>query len=327
MAKSLDWDARIGKRVRLRDLHILLTVARNGSMAKGAAKLGISQPAVSEAIASLEYALDVRLLDRGRRGVEPTVYGAALLKSGAAAFDELRQGIKQIESLTDPAVGELRIASPESISSGILGPVIKLMFQRYPRVRLFVEPFLTSAKPLYPQLDNREVDLILNRSAPSEQKQQDFAVEILFHDRIRLAVAKNGPWARRRKIDLAELIDEPWITVPSGDVGNSVLLDAFRARGLEPPRIAATTYSIHLRNSLAAGGRFIAVLPESVLHLGDLHDLRELPIDLPAPPWPVAIITAKRRTINPVTERFIECAREIVKLLVVGPRSRKAGAT
>ena len=324
MSKKLDWDARIGKRVRLRDLYILLAVAEYGSMAKAAAKLGVSQPAVSEAIASLEHALHVRLLDRGRRGVQPTVYGVALLKSGEAAFDELRQGIKQIEFLSDPTAGELRIASPESISAGILGPIIKLMSERYPRVQLFVEPFLTRARPLYPQLDSREVDLIFTRSAPNEQN--DFAFEILFNDQIRLAAAKDGPWAKRRKIDLAELIDEPWITVPSDDIGSSILVNAFRARGLEPPRITVTTYSIHLRNSLAAGGRFIAVLPESVLHLG-AQNLRELPIDLPTPTWPITIITAKKRTLNPVAERFIECAREIVKSFAVGPRLRKAGAT
>ena len=102
MQKSVDWDARIGRRVRLRELHILLIVVQSGSMAKAAEHLGISQPAVSEAIADLEAALNVRLLDRSRRGVEPTAYGGALLKYGRAAFDELRQGIKEIEFLSDP---------------------------------------------------------------------------------------------------------------------------------------------------------------------------------------------------------------------------------
>jgi DNA-binding transcriptional LysR family regulator len=320
MAKILDWDTHIGRRVRLRDLHVLLTVVQCGSMAKAAAKLGVSQPAVSEAIGGLEHALDVRLLDRSRRGVEPTVYGAALLKSGKAAFDELRQGIKQIEALSDPTAGELRIASPESISSGILAPIIKLMTERYPRIQLFVGPFLTHARPLYPQLDNREVDLVLTRSTP--RGQDDFAVEVLFHDRICLAAGKDGPWAKRRTIDLAELIDEQWITVPSDDVGSSVLVDAFSARGLEPPKISVTTYSVHLRTSLASEAGFIAALPKSVLHFSG-QNLRELPIDLPTPPWPVAIITAKKRTPNPVTERFIECAREIVKSFAVGSRLRK----
>src|SRR6266571_1906016 len=116
MAKIVDWDTRIGSRVRLRDLHILLAVVQCGSMAKAARQLGVSQPAVSEAIAGLEHALNVRLLERDRRGVRPTVAGTALLADGRGAFDELRQGIKQIELLSDPTAGDLRIACPESIS-------------------------------------------------------------------------------------------------------------------------------------------------------------------------------------------------------------------
>jgi DNA-binding transcriptional LysR family regulator len=293
-------------------------------MAKAAAHLGVSQPAVSEAIAGLERSLDVRLLDRGRRGVEPTVFGTALLNSSKAAFTELRQGIKQIEFLSDPSAGELRIACPESISSCILGPIIKRMTERYPRVRLFAEQTVRYSKPLFPQLENREVDLLFTRwgTPVTESVSKAVNMEILFNDRIRLAAGKHGPWARRRKIDLAELIDEPWITVPSDDIGGAVLVKAFRARGLEPPRITVTTYSVHLRNVLAATGRFIAALPESVLRFNTAH-LRELPVDLPTPPWPVAIMTPKNRTLNPVVERFIECAREVAKSFTARPQARK----
>jgi DNA-binding transcriptional LysR family regulator len=181
------------------------------------------------------------------------------------------------------------------------------MSERYPRVRLVVEPFLFSARPLFPQLENREVDLVITRPTLPIPPDED-AVEVLFNDRIRLAAGKDGPWARRRRIDLAELVDEPWITVPADDVGGRVVLDAFRARGLAEPRVAVTTYSVHLRHSLAADGRFIAALPASVLRF-NAGNLRELPIDLPEPGWPVAIATPKKRAINPIAARFIESAR------------------
>ena len=99
MAKGIDWERRIGRRVRLRDLHILFAVAQSGSMAKAAPLLGVSQPVVSQAITDLEAAVGVRLLDRNSRGVEPTLYGRILLRSGERAFDDLRQRIREIESL------------------------------------------------------------------------------------------------------------------------------------------------------------------------------------------------------------------------------------
>ena len=77
MPRNIDSESQIGRRLRLRDLHLFFTVVQEGSMAKAASRLGISQPAVSEVIAALEDALGVRLFDRNARGVEPTVYGRA----------------------------------------------------------------------------------------------------------------------------------------------------------------------------------------------------------------------------------------------------------
>src|ERR1700736_3667298 len=102
----MQWHDRIGRRLKLRDLHILLAVAQRGSMAKAAAELAISQPAVSRAIADMEHALGLRLLDRSRNGIEPTAYGRALVKRGVTIFDELKQGLEELEFLADPTVGQ-----------------------------------------------------------------------------------------------------------------------------------------------------------------------------------------------------------------------------
>lgn len=122
MAKSFDWDGRIGRRIRLRDLHILFAVVQHGSMTKAGAHLGMSQSAVSQAIAALEHALAVPVLDRTPRGVELTIYGTALMRRGQAAFDELRSGVKDIEFLADPEVGEVRIACTELMAADSCPP-------------------------------------------------------------------------------------------------------------------------------------------------------------------------------------------------------------
>src|SRR5229473_92819 len=111
MGTAMQLSDRIGRRMKLQDLHILMTVMQSGSMGKAAQRLNISQPAISRSIAELEHALGVRLLDRHRQGIEPTEYGRALLDCGVAVFDDLRQGVKNIEVLADPTVGEVRIGS------------------------------------------------------------------------------------------------------------------------------------------------------------------------------------------------------------------------
>ena len=94
----MKWTDRIGRRVKLRDLHIALVVAEAGSMTRAAEELTVSYPVVSRTISELEHTLGVKLFDRSISGVEPTHYGRALLKSGVAVFDEMRKGLQQIES-------------------------------------------------------------------------------------------------------------------------------------------------------------------------------------------------------------------------------------
>src|SRR2546423_9647168 len=129
MPRNIDSESQIGRRLRLRDLHLFFTVVQEGSMAKAASHLGISQPAVSEVIAALEDALGVRLFDRNARGVEPTVYGRALLKRGRPAFDELMQGIRVIEFLSDAAGGELWIGCGPAPVVAIMPPIVQQFSQ------------------------------------------------------------------------------------------------------------------------------------------------------------------------------------------------------
>src|SRR5437763_11579577 len=116
----MKWSDRIGRRLKLQDLHVLMTVAETGSMGKAAERLAVSQPSVSKAIADIEHTIGVRLLDRTSKGAVCTPYGRALLKRSMGAFDELRQGVRDIESLAGPNVGEVLVGAPDSFAGGLL---------------------------------------------------------------------------------------------------------------------------------------------------------------------------------------------------------------
>src|SRR5882757_4349195 len=178
--RVLHWESRIGRSLRLRDLHILFAVAQYGSMAKAAKHLGISQPSISEAIADLENTVGVRLLDRSPQGASTTIYGDALLRRGRAAFDELRQGIRDIEFLADPTVGELRIASPETLTAGFLPAVIERMSRKYPGIVFHVVQANTVTLE-FRELRERSVDLALARLT-QPLASDDLHAETLFND-------------------------------------------------------------------------------------------------------------------------------------------------
>src|SRR5215475_97392 len=312
-----DWESRIGRRLKLRDLHILSTVVQWGSMAKGASHLGMSQPAVSEAIAGLEEALHVRLLDRSPRGVEPTVYARALLKRGHVVFDELKQGIRDIEFLANPTVGEVRVGCPESMSAGFVSEVIERLSHRYPQVSVHVVTAQTGEQE-FRELRERSVDLMLGRILkPLED--EEVAIEILCDDVFSVVAHADSPWARRRKVTLAELSREPWILFPANSISASYIAEGFRVNGAALPTQCVTTFSLQLRMHLLATRRYLTILQDSVLRFSDRRwSLKALPFDLRIEPAPIAVFTLKGRTLSAVVQIFVEYAREVAKTMKGG---------
>ena len=130
----MPWTERTKRRLKLRDLEVLLSVIETGSMGKAAKHLGISQPGVSKAIVELEDALGVRLLDRSRRGIVPTPYGLALQRQGAAVFNELRQAVQHIDFLADPTKGEIRIGTTDPLAISLMSPVIDALSREHPKM-------------------------------------------------------------------------------------------------------------------------------------------------------------------------------------------------
>jgi DNA-binding transcriptional LysR family regulator len=250
------------------------------------------------------------------------------MRRGQAAFDELRSGIRDIEFLTDSAVGEVRIACTESIAAGVLPSVIERFSLQYPRVKLHVVQ-TTAHLTGFAALHERKADVVLTLlSKPFEDDlTEHLQAEVLFYDRICLAAATQSPWARRRKIDLADLADAALISPSSDTPGGAAVIEAFRAAGLPGSQVSVTTFSVHLRSILSMRGRFIAVLPVSILRFNPgLYSLKELPLDLPMPQPPALVVTLKNRTLTPPSERFIECARDVAKAMHAPP-PRKSGAT
>jgi DNA-binding transcriptional LysR family regulator len=316
MAKIVDWDDHIGRRLRLRDLRVFFAVVQHGSLSKAAAHLRVSAPAVSQVIAELEHSLGAKLFDRNTRGVEPTVYATALLSRGRAAFDELKQGIRDIESLIDPEVGEVRIGCTTPVIETLLPDFIHRFSQRYPRVVLHVEDAPRFGVDLS-SLRARKFDLIMGRvttSPANDPRLADLNVEILFHDELIIAAGTQSRWARRRSIDLAELINEPWILASGDTWPYQRLAEAFHEARLEPPHASLMTISMTLGAYMLANGPYLMSFPRSALRRPPYSTaLKQLPIKLPVRPWPVAIGTLKGRTLNPAVDRFIACCREAAK--------------
>jgi DNA-binding transcriptional LysR family regulator len=314
MRLTMPWDERIKRRLKLRDLDILMTVVQSGSMGKAADRLSMFQPTISKSIADLEHTLGVRLLDRKPQGIEPTPYALALIGRSAAAFNELKQGVQEIDNLADPTSGELRIAGTEPVMAGLFPAVIERLSKQYPRFVFHVTQISTDL-PQYRALRERDVELIVGRLPPLVTE-DDLKVDNLFDDPLIVAAGVQNRWTNRRKIDLAELVDELWVLPPSDKFIGGLFADIFHSCGLDRPKSCVVCRSLHMNDALLATGRYLAIYSASRLQLSAKRlSIKVLPVKLPAQSSRVGIVTLKNRTLSPIAQLFINNMREVVAAL------------
>jgi DNA-binding transcriptional LysR family regulator len=143
-------------------------------------------------------------------------------------------------------------------------------------------------------------------------KMPDLVMEPMFNEPNVVVAGADSPWAKRRNLTLAHLIEEPWVLAQPGSLARSLQDHVFRNSGLGPPSATVQTVSLHLYMRLIETGRWLGLVPGSAMRLGGKHmRLKILPVKTLSPPEPVGVVTVKDRTLTPLAERFIECARKV----------------
>lgn len=305
----MDWDDRIGRRLRLKDLHTLQTIAEVGSMAKASTKLALSQPAISKAIADMEHTLGAPLLDRSSRGVQLTDCGRLLVERGRIIFDELRQGVVEIERLSDPTRGEARIGTTEPISIFVSQAIARLS-RRHPAITYCVE--ISDTTTLLRELRERNLDVVVTRWV-STAVADDLSAKVLYKSTLGVMADRRHPLVQRRNLALEDLMEERWTLSPADSFLGRLVVDVFRRRKLELPPAVVTTISIHMRLNLLASGRFLTMLPLGMeRYRANSAWLRALDVDLGDSTGPIATLTIKNRRASGATRLFMTACNETV---------------
>ena len=123
-------------RENLNDILAFLAVARDRSFTRAAAKIGVSQSAMSHTIRGLEARLGLRLLARTTRSVAPTEAGERLLGALGQRFDEIEAELAGLSELRDKPAGTIRITSGEHAAEAILWPALAKLLPRYPDIKV-----------------------------------------------------------------------------------------------------------------------------------------------------------------------------------------------
>lgn len=297
------------RRLKLRDLHVLDTVAEAGSMAKAAPRLGMSQPAVSRVVAELELLLGVPLFDRTSTGVELTRFGEAIRRRTTAVADELKQGLGELAFLADPTQGEIRIGTTEPMTA-LTATIVQGISDVYPRIRFVISAGDTLA--LHERLRHREIDIAVTRMAADFDRYGDLVGEALFEDELAVIAGKHNPLVRRRRLALGDLMNEKWLLGPPAmSFLRPFIEEAFRTEGLDVPAATVTCGSYAMQINLLAAGPFLAILPRATLRYPGPHPtLAPLRVRMPTTRRPVGLVQLKHRHVSPTVSLFCRAARE-----------------
>jgi DNA-binding transcriptional LysR family regulator len=191
--------------------------------------------------------------------------------------------------------------------------VIDRLSRRYPRVVFHLAA--TQVEALHRGLIERAIDLlIVQRFDIFADERFDF--ESLYDDSQVVVAGSTNRWASRRRVALADLVNESWVLPPPDSTLGSIAMEAFRASGLDCPRATVFTFPAEVRMSLLASGRFLTILPASLMRFPPKRpELKVLSVELRLSPMPVGIAILKGRALSPITQLFIENARKVAKSL------------
>jgi DNA-binding transcriptional LysR family regulator len=310
----VEWHDRISRRLRLKDLHTLQTVAEIGSMAKASHLLGLSQPAISKAITDMEHAVGAALLDRTSRGVELTESGRLLVDRTRVVFDEIKLGVTDIVQRSDPAQGLVMIGTTEPVTA-IVSEIIGHLVRKYPSIKYHIT--IGDRDALEHALRQRTIDVAITRWAPTPVA-PDLAAEVLFRSSLAVMAERRHPLLRsRKKLKLGDLMEEQWTLSPPDTFLGRTGAELFQRHRLPLPPTAVTTVSIYMRLNLLASSRFLTLLPMQILRMRSSSAwLRALNVDLGDTSAPIASITLKGRRAGGAVQLFQQASREVCKALI-----------
>ena len=293
--------------VELRHLAALKAIAEEGSFGRAAARLGYTQSAVSQQIATLERVVGERLLERpgGPRPVSLTEAGQLLLRHAEAIVARLEAAQADLAALSNGAVGTLRVGTYQSVGARILPEVLRRFNAAWPGVSVRLTEFANDTE-LLGLVERGELDLTFVMLPLLEGPFE--AVELL-RDPYVLVVPADSPLARGREApSLREVADLPLIGFRQC---RSVLQveNHFRARGLSPDVVFRSDDNGTVQGLVAAGVG-VAFVPRLTV---DAHDERTavLELDAKVPPRVIGIAWHRDRYRSAAARAFVDAAREL----------------
>ena len=293
----------------LRQLRYFVAVARHRHFTRAAEELFVAQPALSQQIRKLERELGVTLFDRGHHSVTLTAPGAALFARAEAILNEVEVSLDEARSFTGQVTGKVRLGGWQSMEIGLPG-LLASFRAAYPGVDVAVSEMVSDEMIVNVRNGTLDAAMIVHRPRLAHS---DLEVEPFITERFAVAVGPEHALARRRRIRLDELAEEPFITHHPGSAVRELILEACSAAGFSP-RVTLETGEMSAARAYVAAGLGITILPVSSLRSPG-PSVTILDLGPPALTRTSVLIWPARRSLGPAAQAFISFTRDHVDLL------------
>jgi len=303
-------DARIDADLEFRQLQYFVSVAEELHFGRAAARLFISQPALSQAIAGLERALGVKLFVRTRQNVELTDAGAELLRRAHSLLADRQDTVSSVRRVDRGEAGVLRIGVA-LLAEHEVGPAFAALIEEYPD--LLLDRSAAVSERLLTSVRGRGLHAAVVHAVPVLRSLEDVEWEVLRQGNLAALVSQESDLAKRESVGLSELSDETFLVpprelAPSALEGLKTMCSTYG--GFEPELLELSAPTLPLGSDWrpVINGDAVALMPEGTAEAAAPQRTAVVRLDMP-PAYSLAIAWP-RESGSPLLQRFLAFIRQ-----------------
>ncbi|MAQ85480.1 MAG: hypothetical protein CMH12_19835 [Maritimibacter sp.] len=288
-------------------LNQFLAVCATRNLTAAAEILGISQPALTQAIAKLERQLGVQVLDRSTRPLGITPYGELVADYARSLDRNATDFTEKLQAMKTGTGGMLRFGCGPDWIHEILPIAVCRLEDRNPELR--IEMTVTLNDQLRAKLDSGEIDMFF-ASVSDIYFSGDYETKIMVRDAMRVVAHIDHPIHKGAPKTLAELGRERWTMTGDETFGRQLMRRIFAQVGLEPPRPHIETNSVRAMINILRNGPFLGFLSQT--HCNAYHDMEPVALADELPIREGGVTWRKDRPLLPSAQALIEETERVV---------------
>jgi DNA-binding transcriptional LysR family regulator len=296
--------------LKTRQLAFLVHLDEERCLARAAEAAGLTQPAASKLLRQVEVTLGVQLFERQPRGMVPTGYGDILVRHARAALSELGLARKEIAALRSGMLGKASIGMVLDANCNLVARAVAQLKQRHPGVVVSIE--IDGCGQLVQRLRQGDLDIVVGQVLDTACAEDLLYESLAANEPYAVIAGARHPLAGRRDLQLANVVEQPWILPPTGSLLRDKLDALFVQAGLPLPATIIETVSAPVISSLLQQSTMVAAVPEeavaSACKSGELSALiRNIPLGASA----FGLITRRDHQLAPGAQLMLKTLREL----------------